>query len=95
MTAAMPYEAPIIPVYVALFLGSAAKAIIVYAPDPTPAAPRPAMARPTIKAVEFGATPQIKLPISKMKMDIRKLILRGKYLYALPHIDWKPPSVMK
>jgi hypothetical protein len=83
------------PVNVALFLGSAAKAIIVYDPDPTPAPPTPAMARPTMRAGEFGATPQIRLPSSKMKMAIRKLILRGKYLYTLPHIDWKPPSVMK
>lgn len=95
VTAARPYVAPITPVKVALFLGSAAKAIIVYAPDPTPAAPTPAMARPTIRTGEFGATPQIKLPSSKMKMAIRKLIFSGKYLYTFPHIDWNPPSVMK
>ena len=53
MTAATPYEAPIMPVNVGLFLGSAIKKIIVYAPDVTPAAPRPAMARPTISVVEF------------------------------------------
>jgi hypothetical protein len=52
-TAATPYEAPIIPVYVARFAGSAAKADIVYAPGAIPEAPRPAMARPTIKVVEF------------------------------------------
>lgn len=52
-TAPTPYEAPIIPVNIGLFLGSAIKKIIVYAPDMTPAAPRPAMARPTISVVEF------------------------------------------
>jgi len=33
------------------------KATKMNAPDPTPAAPRPAMARPMIKAVLVGATP--------------------------------------
>jgi hypothetical protein len=74
----MPYAAPMIPIQVALFLGSAAKAAIVYTPGAIPEAPRPVIARPTIKVVEFGATAQIKLPSSKMKIDTRKLVLRGK-----------------
>ncbi len=41
--------------------------IFMNAPEATPAAPRPAMARPTIKAVLLGATAQIRLPSSKMK----------------------------
>ena len=95
ITAATPYEAPITPVNAALFCGAEEKAIIVYEPDPRPAAPTPATARPTMRAGEFGETAQIRLPSSKMKMATRKLVLRGKYLYTLPHIDWKPPSVMK
>ena len=35
-------------------------------PEKIPADPRPAMARPTIKATEFGATPQSSEPSSKM-----------------------------
>jgi hypothetical protein len=30
-----------------------------------------------------------------MKTDMRKLILSGKYLYTLPHMDLKPARVMK
>jgi hypothetical protein len=37
------------------------------APLKIPAAPTPAMARPMIKVVELGATPQIREPTSKMK----------------------------
>jgi hypothetical protein len=40
--------------------------MIRIAPLKMPAAPTPAMARPTIKVVELGATPQIKEPTSKM-----------------------------
>ena len=53
---------------------------MVYVPEPIPAAPRPAMARPTISAVLLGATPQMREPSSKIKMEIRKLIFSGKYL---------------
>ena len=76
-------------------VGSAAKAEIVYTPGAIPEAPRPEMARPTIKVVEFWATAAIKLPSSKMKIATRKLVLSGKYLYTLPQVDWKAPSVMK
>ena len=68
---------------------------MVYVPEPMPAAPRPAMARPTMSAVLLGATPQTREPSSKTKMEERKVIFSGKYLYALPHADWKPPMVMK
>jgi hypothetical protein len=44
------------------------------------------MARPTIKAVELGATPHIREPSSKMKMERRNVILSGKNLYALPPV---------
>lgn len=60
-----------------------------------PEPPRPETARPTISVVEFWATAAIRLPISKIKMATRKLVLRGKYLYTLPHVDWKAPIVMK
>ena len=68
------------PVNIGLLRGGAEYAMRVYAPEPIPAAPTPAMARPTIRASEFGATPQIRLPTSKTNMERRKVILRGKYL---------------
>lgn len=40
----MPYDMPTKPVNVALLAGSATNAMMVYAPVPMPAAPRPAMA---------------------------------------------------
>lgn len=84
MTAAMPYEAPTTPVRAGRLAGLALKPMMVYAPEPMPAAPTPAMARPTMRATLVGATPQMREPTSKMKMATRKLIFRGKYLYALP-----------
>jgi hypothetical protein len=94
-TDAMPYAEPMRPVTRGRCFGLAANAMIVYAPDPTPAPPSPAIARPTMSTVEVGATPQIKLPSSNKKSAKRKVILRGKYLYPFPHVDWDPPKVMK
>jgi hypothetical protein len=68
---------PMIPVKTGRLFGVATNAIIVKAPLPMPADPAPEIARPTINALEFGATPQIKLPISKMKTEIRKDIFKG------------------
>ena len=76
-------------------MGLAEKAMMVYTPEPMPAAPTPAMARPTMSMLLLVATPQMRDPSSKMKMDIRKLVLSGKYLYAFPQTDWNPPMVMK
>lgn len=53
---------------------------MVYPPEAIPAPPAPAMARPTIRAVLLGATPQIREPSSNTAMEMRKEILRGKYL---------------
>jgi hypothetical protein len=79
-TAAIPYDNPMKPVYVALFSGSAIKAGIVYTPGAIPEAPNPAIERPTITVVELRATALIKLPSSKMRIDTKKLIFRGKNL---------------
>jgi len=68
---------------------------MVYAPDAIPAPPAPAIARPTIRAVLLGATAQMRLPSSKMAIERRKTVLRGKYLYALPQVDWKEATVRK
>ena len=80
MTLATPKVAPISPVYAGRLAGGAEKAMMVYAPDAIPAPPRPAIARPTIRVVLLLATPQIKLPTSNQKMEIRKTHLRSKYL---------------
>lgn len=49
-----------IPKYAGRFSGGARKATRMNAPEATPAAPRPAMARPTIKAVLFGARARVR-----------------------------------
>ena len=86
-TEAIPYAEPTSPVTRGLCFGLAAKAMIVYAPDPTPAPPSPAIARPTMSAVDVGATPQIKLPSSNKKSAKMKEVLSGKYLYPFPQVD--------
>jgi hypothetical protein len=68
---------------------------MVYTPDIIPAPPTPATALPTIKVVGLLATPQMRLPTSKMKMEMIKVVFSGKYLYAFPHVDWKDASVMR
>lgn len=68
---------------------------MVVPPVAIPAPPTPEMARPTIRAMGFGATPQIRLPSSNRKSVTRKVNFKGKYLYALPQDDWKPPRHIK
>lgn len=60
-----------------------------------PAAPAPAIARPTINVVLSFATAQIKDPISKMKIDSRYVYFSEKNLYPLPHVDWNEANVRK
>lgn len=45
--------------------------MIMMPPQKTPAAPTPAMARPTMKAEELGAAPQRAEPTSKMNMEAK------------------------
>lgn len=51
--------------YIGRFLSGTAYPTMVKPPEKIPAAPRPATARPTIKAGEFGADPQIVEPTTK------------------------------
>lgn len=60
-----------------------------------PAPPMPAMARPMMRMKDVGAAPHRRLPTSNTMMEDKKVVLRGKYLYALPQVDWKPAVVMK
>ena len=52
--------------------------MIRYAPEKIPAEPKPAMARPTMRAVLLGATPQTREPSSKITMAARKTHLMEK-----------------
>lgn len=45
------------------------------------------MALPMIKVVLFCATAQIKLPSSKIAMEVKNAVFRGKNLYPFPHVD--------
>lgn len=50
-------------------------AIITVAPENMPADPIPAIARPTMKALELGAPPQTADPTSKIRIAIKKMVL--------------------
>ena len=71
----MAYVVPIRPIIKGRFAGGAVKEIILVPPTDSPAPPSPATARPATKALALGATPQIRLPISKINMEARKLHL--------------------
>ena len=77
-TEAMPYIPPIIPKKIGRFSSGVVCANVTSAPVKIPALPRPATARPTMRAVEFGATPHIRDPSSKMKRATRKTDLTLK-----------------
>ena len=70
-TLAMPYMDPMMPVYVGRCRSGTAKEMMRIAPVNMPAAPRPAIARPIIKAVDVGAAPQTAEPTSKMSSAMR------------------------
>lgn len=82
-----PNVTPTMPIYAALYCGFAVTAIIINAPLIIPAPPIPLIALPTTTAVEVVAVAQITLPISNTTPASKKLVLRGKYLYAFPHED--------
>lgn len=59
--------------------------MIIKLPAKIPAEPMPAMARPTIKAVEFGAVAHIREPTSKTNIEHRYAHLRLKKVKKRPH----------
>jgi hypothetical protein len=61
------------PIYKGRFSRGEAPAMIVMAPFISPEEPRPATARPTMRAVEVGATPHSSDPNSKTKRKTRKV----------------------
>jgi hypothetical protein len=60
------------------------KATMIMAPLKRPDAPKPAMARPTMRATELGAAPQIADPTSKMSSAPKKTHLIFRHEYSLP-----------
>jgi len=60
-----------------------------------PALPRPAIARPMIKVIEFGATPQSSEPISNKKRAIRYAFLTEKSMKMRPNSGWKAHAVSR
>ena len=66
-TLAMPYIPPIRPIYAGRCRRGTLTEMMSTAPLKIPAEPIPATARPIIRAVEVGATPQMREPSSKMK----------------------------
>jgi hypothetical protein len=94
-TLARPYDAPISPLYFGLSAEGTRTAIMVYEPEKRPAAPIPHIARPMIRAVELGAAPQITLPNSKKKMDVRYVHFKGKKVYSRPQCAVVAAVVMK
>lgn len=48
---------------------------MIITPEKIPALPKPAMARPRMKAIEFGAAPQMTEPISNNATAIRNTLV--------------------
>ena len=69
---AIPQTMPYTPKTIGLFAKGTVLEMITRAPEKMPATPIPAIARPTIKTVLEGATPQISDPISKMVTAAKK-----------------------
>ena len=71
--------------YFARFSSGTEQAMMMKLPAKMPADPTPAIARPMIKVVEFGDTPQMSEPISKMTMETKYAHLRLKKVKNRPH----------
>ena len=70
-TDAMPHMPPIKPKARGLCRSGRVYARMTIEPENKPAVPMPATARPTMKAVELGATAHTRLPTSKMNTATR------------------------
>jgi hypothetical protein len=60
-----PYTPPVKPLKASLLANGTDVAIMRYEPENTPAEPKPAIARPRIRAGLFGVTAQMRDPSSK------------------------------
>lgn len=70
----IPKIDPISPTKMGRLASGTICATITVAPENMPADPIPAIARPTMKALEFGAPPQMADPTSKISIAIRKTV---------------------
>lgn len=75
MTELTPNTVPKIPWNIGLFRSGTNGIMMIITPEKMPAPPRPAMARPRIKAIEFGAAPQTTDPISNSATAIRNTLV--------------------
>jgi hypothetical protein len=64
-------------------------AMMIKAPENSPAAPRPATALPMIKAILEGATAHTRLPSSNMPRNKMKVHFRLKFWNSLPPKGWQ------
>ena len=71
-TDAIAKTEPKMPWYTGRLASGMTFTMMTMAPFIMPAAPKPEMARPTIKAFDVGAAPQMTDPISKMTMMPKK-----------------------
>jgi hypothetical protein len=94
-TDAIPHMPPRAPMKVGLLCSGTTCARMIRAPENMPAAPIPAIARPTISPILDGVTPQTKDPNSNMLIDVMKTYLIEKVEYSLPYRSWKAPVVSK
>jgi hypothetical protein len=74
----IPNKAPSSPTIIGRIDIGATCTTAVVAPVKRPAAPRPAIARPTMKADDVGAAPQATEPISKITNAVRNTHLTLK-----------------
>ncbi len=58
-----------------------------------PVAPRPAMARPTMRQLELGAAAHKMEPTSKIPTDVIKIHLISYIVYSFPNINWEQHDV--
>ena len=94
-TEAIPYIAPKSAPYLARFSIGTDKPIMIKLPANIPAEPTPEIARPMIRVVELGETPQMRDPISKMTIATIYAHFKLKRVKNLPHISWNAQVVKK
>jgi hypothetical protein len=74
-TLAIPHIPPMAPKKVGLLWSGTMCARIIKAPENKPAAPTPAIARPTMRPILDGVAPHINDPSSKIAIEDRKTYL--------------------
>ena len=65
----------------------------IMAPETIPEQPIPEIARPMMKQLDVGATPDKRDPSSKIPMATRKVTLTGQNVYSFPQKSWNEQLV--